>query len=333
MSDVIDPPGEEIHVSGRRLAGLVNAVARHRAIATLAVLFLFPYVLPYEALASNILIYGLFAMGLNLVFGYMGVLSFGHAAFFGIGAYATGIAMVHFHVHWLAAIGLGLVFSILGAMIIGGLAIRSRGIYFAMVTLALAQCVYYLIYQMDEWSGGEDGLTGVNLTEIGFGGITVDVMRDPTAKYFLLLSFVALAVMLFSRILHSPFGAVLEAIRENEDRARACGYNVLLTKWVAFVLSGLFCGLAGSLSAIHLSVVPIEHLHYHMSGQAVMMVLLGGMGTFFGPFVGAIGFLLLEDTITLMTAHWQLFLGALFMIFVLFFPRGIWGTILHWLSR
>lgn len=322
----------DIQVSGRRLAGLVKIVARHRVVGTLCFLFLFPFILPYEALAVNILIYGLFALGFNLVFGYMGVLSFGHAAFFGVGGYATGIAMVHFGVHWFPAILLGVVGAGITAMIIGAMAIRSRGIYFAMVTLALAQCVYYLVYQLDEWSGGEDGLTGVSAGDINLGFATVS-LYDPLTKYYFMFAFVAVAISMFSRILNSPFGAVLEAIRENENRARACGYNVQMTKWTAFVLSGLFCGLAGALNVLHLSVVPIESLHYHMSGQAVMMSLLGGMGTFLGPFIGAMAFLLLEDSITLLTTHWQLFLGALFMIFVLFFPKGIWGSMLHWISR
>lgn len=331
MSEIPMNTGE-LQVSGRRLSALVKTISRHRVVAVLAILFLFPFILPYEALAVNILIYGLFALGFNMVFGYMGVLSFGHAAFFGIGSYATGIAMVSFGVHWLPAIVIGIIGAGLTAMLMGAMAIRSRGIYFAMVTLALAQCVYYLVYQMSDWTGGEDGLTGVSTGVINLGFFSFDLF-DPTMKYYFMYAFVALAIIVFSRILASPFGAVLEAIRENENRARACGYNVQLTKWIAFVISGLFCGLAGALNAIHLSVVPIESLHYHLSGQAVMMSLLGGMGTFFGPFVGAMAFLLLEDIITLMTTHWQLFLGITFMIFVLFFPKGIWGTILHWMSR
>lgn len=331
MSD-IPMRDTELQVSGNRLAGIVRSIARHRVLAVSAFLLLFPLIMPYEALAVNILIFGLFALGFNLVFGYMGVLSFGHAAFFGIGSYATGIAIVHLGLSWLPAIFLGVAGAGVVAMIMGGMAIRSRGIYFAMVTLALAQCVYYLVYQMSDWTGGEDGLTGVKAGEINLGFFEFNLV-DPTAKYYFMYVFVVIAIFLFSRILNSPFGAVLEAIRENENRARACGYNVLLTKWYAFVISGLFCGLAGSLNALHLSVVPIESLHYHLSGQAVMMSLLGGMGTFFGPFVGAMAFLLLEDIITTMTTHWPLFLGTIFMIFVLFFPKGIWGSVLHWMKR
>lgn len=310
----------------------IEAISRHRVLAVLLVLATFPFILPYEALAANILIFGLFALGFNLVFGFAGVLSFGHAAFFGMGAYGAGVSIVHFSLPWFVSIPIGILAGGVTAMIMGALAIRTKGIYFAMVTLALAQCVYYIVYQADTWSGGEDGLIGVSVREVNLGITTLNLL-DPTQKFYFIYAFVVAAVFVFSRILSSGFGAVLEAVRENEDRASACGYDVRLTKWLAFVISGLFCGLAGALNAIHLSVVPIELLHYHQSGQVVMMALLGGMNTFFGPFIGALLYLLLEDIITSMTTHWQLILGLTFMACVLFFPRGVWGSILHWTKR
>ena len=188
------------------------------------------------------------------------------------------------------------------------------------------------MYQWTDLTGGENGLRGVSVQAVNILGLELNLL-DPMTKYYVMLVFVALALWIFSRILESPFGAVLEAIRENEKRARACGYDTLRTKWLAFVLSGMFCGLAGALYAIHLSIVPIETANYTMSGQAVMMALLGGMGTFFGPFIGAAVFLLLEDVLTLWTEYWQFFVGALFVFFVLFFPRGIWGSLLHWVQR
>ena len=249
-----------------------------------------------------------------------------------MGAYGAGIAIAHFDIPWPLAMFIGVVAAGMVAAIMGALAIRTRGIYFAMVTLALSQCVYYIVYQMEDLSGGENGLRGVDVHSIHIFGFEVSLI-DPTNKYYFVFFFTALAVWLFSRILASPFGAVLEAIRENENRARACGYDVARTKWLAFILSGLFCGLAGTLYAIHLSIVPIETLNYHTSGQVVMMALLGGMGTFFGPFIGATTFLLLEDIVTLLTEHWQLFVGSLFVLLVLFFPRGIWGSALRWITR
>jgi branched-chain amino acid transport system permease protein len=313
-------------------ASLIAFGRRHRAALAIAVLLIFPWLMPYEALAVNILVLGLYAVGFNLLFGYTGLLSFGHAAFLGSGAYGCGIALVHFGVPWFGAILIGVLLSVFFAAIMGFLAIRTRGIYFAMVTLALSQCVYYLFYQAVNLTGGENGLRGINLSEIGILGFSVNFL-NPTTKYYVILAFVAFALWLFSRLLASPFGAVLEAIRENESRARACGYDVARVKFIAFVISGAFCGLAGALKALHLSIVPIETLHYLTSGQVVMMALLGGMNTFFGPFVGAAAFLLLEDVLTTMTSHWQLVLGAVFVIFVLFFPKGIWGSLLGWAVR
>lgn len=313
-------------------AALMEFGKRHRVGLVTLFLLIFPWLMPYEALAVNILVLGLYAVGFNLLFGYTGLLSFGHAAFLGSGAYGCGIALVHFGVPWFGAILIGVLVSVVFAAAMGFLAIRTRGIYFAMVTLALSQCVYYLFYQAVGLTGGENGLRGINLAQIGILGFKVNFL-DPTVKYYVILAFVIVALWIFSRLLASPFGAVLEAIRENENRARACGYDVARTKFVAFVISGAFCGLAGALKALHLSIVPIETLHYLTSGQVVMMALLGGMGTFFGPFVGAATFLLLEDVLTTLTSHWQLALGAVFVIFVLFFPKGIWGSILAWAAR
>jgi branched-chain amino acid transport system permease protein len=301
-------------------------VSRYRVPVVAAIILAAPLAFPFTALAVNILIHGLYALGFNLLFGYLGLLSFGHAALFGAGAYLCGIAIVHFGLPWYAAIFMGTVSGLVTAAIIGLLATRTRGIYFAMVTLALSQCVYYLFYQAVDWTGGENGLRGINVRELNIFGFTFDFI-DPLTRYYVVAAFVILALMFLSRILASPFGAVMEAVRENEARARASGYNVTHVRLITFILSGAFCGLAGALYALHIAIVPIEILHYETSGLAVMMCLLGGMGTFFGPFVGAAVFLLLENFVSLWTVHWQLIVGAVFVVCVLFFPRGIWGTL------
>jgi branched-chain amino acid transport system permease protein len=300
---------------------------KHRASIASLVVLVFPLVMPFTALAANILIYGLYALGFNLVYGYLGLLSFGHAALFGTGAYFCGIAIVHFGLPWFAAIALGIAGGLMMAALIGVLAIRTRGIYFAMVTLALSQCVYYLFYQATDWTGGENGLRGINVHVIDIFGIKLDFI-NPLTRYYVIAAFVIAAFFVLSRILASPFGAVIEAVRENETRAKASGYDATLTRLLTFVLSGGFCGLAGALQALHLSIVPIEILHYDTSGVVVMIALLGGMGTFFGPMIGAAAFLLLENLVSLWTVHWQLVVGAIFMICVLFFPAGIWGTLI-----
>jgi branched-chain amino acid transport system permease protein len=306
-------------------------IARHRVLASTLFLMVFPFIMPYEALAINILIFGLFAMGFNLLFGYMGLLSFGHAAFLGIGSYLTGIGIVHYAMPWGSAILVGVIGAAIGGLLMGFLAIRTRGIYFSMVTLALGQIVFYCFYKAESLTGGENGLRGVRVDTFNILGLPVDFL-NPLVKYYIILFFVVIAMWLISRILSSPLGAVMEAIRENEKRAAACGFDVARTKLLVFVLSAAICGLAGSLRALHLSIVPIDSLHYLQSGQAVMMSILGGMGTFFGPFIGAAVMLYLEDVVTTFTKHWMAIIGLVFMFFVLFFPKGIWGTILSKLN-
>ena len=308
-------------------ADLMAAAARHRAALAAAALLVFPLLMPFRAIAVNIVVEGLFAVGFNLLYGYLGLLSFGHAALLGGGAYACGIAIVRFGWPWWAALAAGTLGGMAVAAAIGALAIRTRGIYFAMVTLALAQCLYFIAYQATGWTGGENGLRGVNVAAIDLAGLHIDIV-DPLRRYYFAAAFVVVALFALSRILASPFGAVMEAVRENEARARACGYDIRVTRWLAFVLSGAFCGLAGALQAIHLGIVPVETLYYTTSGLVVMMTLLGGAGTFFGPFIGAGLFEMLEELVSLWTVHWQLVVGIVFVACVLFFPRGIWGTLL-----
>ncbi len=316
----------------KTLISFLTLARQHRVASALLFLLVFPFLMPYDALSVNILIFGLYAVGFNLLFGYTGMLSFGHAAFLGVGSYLAGIAVVHAGWPWWAAILAGVVSSALVGLLIGFLAIRTRGIYFSMVTLALGQIVYYAFYKADYWTGGENGLRGVKVEFIELPGLSIDFL-NPLNKYYVIYAFVALALWFLSRVLSSPFGAVIEAIRENEKRAAACGYDVARAKLLVFVLSAGICGLAGTLRALHLSIVPIDSLHYLQSGQAVMMCLLGGMGTFFGPFVGAAVFLYLEDVITNLTRYWMGVVGLVFMVFVLFFPKGLWGTLLHQLER
>jgi len=307
---------------------VADRAARHPAAATILVLALFPLVFPFHTLAINILLFGLFAAGYNITFGYTGKLSFGHAAFFGGGAYGCGILIANYQVHWALAVVFGVALGGLIALLIGLLATRTRGIYFAMVTLALAQCVYFLFFHASSLTGGDNGLRGVNVPRVALGPISIDLL-DPMVKYYFMLSLVGGAVWVLARILRSPFGAILEAIRENEARARACGVNIEATRLLSLVISGMVCALAGALNAINLSTVAIDSLSYHTSGLAMMLTLLGGMGTFFGPFVGSAVFLGIEHIVTGYTERWQLIVGIVFIVLVLYFPRGIWGSILQ----
>jgi branched-chain amino acid transport system permease protein len=309
----------------RRVAGAVGA---HPILAFAAFFAVFPFLVPYKALATQVLIYGLFALGFNLLYGYTGLLSFGHAAYWGLGAYGTGLALARLQVGslWVAlAIGLGAAAA--GAAVIGFFCLRRRGIYFAMLTLAFAQLLYFIGFHAADLTGGDDGLRGIRLLPLGLGPVSVR-LDSPLAFYYFAFALVVLAVVLLKRILDSPFGAVLQAIRENTARAMACGYDVTRVKHLSFVFSGAFAGLAGALDALRLNVVPVEALYWTTSGQVVVMTLLGGAGTFFGPFVGALTFLVLEDRLSVFTESWPLVVGAVFVLFVLFLPRGIWGTLL-----
>jgi branched-chain amino acid transport system permease protein len=300
---------------------------RHPVLCFFVVFAIFPWVVPYKSLGSQVLIYGLFALGFNLLYGYTGLLSFGSAAYWGLGAYGTGIALAKLKITslWLA-LGIGLAAALIGGAAVGFFCLRRRGIYFAMLTLAFAQLLYFVAFHLADWTGGDDGLRGITVPAIGFGGFTLRIDRSVVFYYFTLVV-VGLAVAVLKRILDSPFGAVLQAIRENADRATACGYDIARIKHLSFVFYAFFCGLAGALDALRLTVVSVESLHWSTSGQVVIMTLLGGAGTFLGPFVGAAAFLVLEDVISVWTESWPLAIGAIFMVFVLFLPKGIWGTL------
>jgi branched-chain amino acid transport system permease protein len=307
---------------------VVRAVAA-RPVLTFALVFaIFPFVVPYKALATQVLIYGLFALGFNLLYGYTGLLSFGHAAYWGLGAYGTGIALAKLKIASLwGALASGLLLAGVGGVVVGFFCLRRRGIYFAMLSLAFAQLLYFIAFHLADVTGGDDGLRGIQVPALSLPGVSLS-LESSLAFYYFALALVTLALLALKRILDSPFGAVLQAIRENSDRAVACGYDIRNIKLLSFVFSALFCGLAGGLDALRLAVVPVESLYWTTSGQVVVMTLLGGAGTFFGPFVGAATFLVLEDRLSVFTESWPLFIGLIFMAFVLFLPKGIWGTLL-----
>ena len=315
------------------LARAMTWIAAHPVLAFFVFFAVFPFLLPYKALATQVLIFGLFALGFNLLYGYTGLLSFGHAAYYGLGAYGTGIALAKLHVGslWLG-LGAGLLLAGIGGVVIGFFCLRRRGIYFAMLTLAFAQLLYFIGFHLADVTGGDDGLRGIPQLALGLPGFSVSLDAS-LAFYYFCFVLVGLAVAALKRLLDSPFGAVLQAIRENSDRAIACGYDISRVKLLSFVFSAMFAGLAGALDALRLTVVPIESLYWTTSGQVVMMTLLGGAGTFFGPFVGAATFLILEDRLSIFTESWPLVIGAIFSAFVLFLPRGIWGTLIGGLRQ
>ena len=287
---------------------------------------IFPFIVPYKALATQIIIWGLFALGFNICLGYTGMLSFGHAAYFGVGAYTTGVVLIRLWTNIWFGLFAALVMGGILALVLGFLCIKRKGIYFAMLTLAFAQLVYFVAFQWVDLTGGDNGLRNIPAVPLNLFGYSINIY-SPLNFYFFVLFFVFLSLLAINLILQSPFGHVLQAVRENDQRARSCGYETTNVRWLAFVISGAISGLAGGLYALYLHFVGIETLYYSTSGQIIMMTLLGGMGSFIGPFIGAGVFLYLEDVLGNITQSWMIFLGVIFVLCVLFFPAGIWGTI------
>lgn len=305
---------------------MVGVLKRYPLVFMVIFLIFFPFIVPYKALATEIIIWGLFALGYNVCLGYTGMLSFGHAAYFGVGAYATGIVLIRLWENVWFGLFSGLFMGAVTAFILGFMCIKRRGIYFAMLTLAFAQLIYFIGFQWVDLTGGDNGLRNIPIVPLTLPGFSIDI-QQPIRFYFFVLFFVVLSLLALNRIMQSPFGHVLQAVRENEHRALSCGYKTSNVRWVAFIISGSISGLAGGLYALYLHFIGIGTLYWITSGQIVMITLLGGMGTFFGPFVGAGVFLFLEDVLSVLTTSWMIFLGTIFVLCVLFFPSGIWGTI------
>ncbi|MEN9484855.1 MAG: hypothetical protein RJB37_2735 [Pseudomonadota bacterium] len=277
----------------------------------------------YPTFLMKLLCFALFASAFNLLLGFAGLLSFGHAAFFGGAAYVC--AWLVKEAGWSPELGLvagTLVGGGLGA-IFGWVAIRRAGIYFAMITLALAQLVFFLALQLP-FTGGEDGLQGVPRGKL-FG--LVD-LSDNTAMYYFVFAVFFAGFALIYRTVHSPFGQVLKAIRENEPRAISLGYQVERYKLVAFVISAAMAGLAGSMKALVFQLASLTDVHWHMSGEVVLMTLLGGLGTILGPGVGAAVIVALENELADKVGSWvTVIMGSIFVICVLAFRRGIVGEL------
>jgi branched-chain amino acid transport system permease protein len=294
--------------------------------AGLLLLLIAPFIGLYPVFMMKALCYAIFACAFNLLLGYTGLLSFGHAAYLGAAAYFTG---------WLVRSAgwspeLGVLAGTLGAgllgLVVGAIAIRRQGIYFAMITLALAQMIYFVWLQAP-FTGGEDGLQGVPRGKL-FG--LIPLANDTVLYYVVLAVFVAVFLAII-RIVHSPYGQVLKAIRENEARAISLGYDVDRYKLLAFVLSTSLAGLAGSMKTLVLGFATLSDAHWSLSGEVVLMTLLGGMGTFAGPVLGAFTIIGLQNFLADRVGSWvTVIIGVIFVICVIGFRRGFVGELLAW---
>lgn len=298
------------------------------------------YIGVYPVFMMKLLCFALFACSFNLLFGYTGMLSFGHAAFLGGSAYITGYTLKAWGVTAEVGLLLGTAFGALLGLVMGYLAIKRQGIYFTMITLALAQMLYFFWLQAP-FTGGEDGLQGVPRGKL----LGVLDLSDDMTMYYVCLAIVALAFLFIIRIVHSPFGHILHAIKENEPRATSLGYDTNRFKLLVFVLSAALSGLAGSLKTLVLGFATLTDVHWAMSGHAVLMTLVGGMGTMAGPLVGAAVVVAIENKVgewgnaiaTFSGIEWfrslgesvTIVTGLIFVVCVLLFRRGIMGEVLH----
>jgi branched-chain amino acid transport system permease protein len=295
-------------------------------IALLTVPLWLTYVGGYSALGSKILIYGLAALALNLVLGFTGGLSFGHAAYFGIGAYGAGMTLKYLVASTPLAILVGTVAGGLAATLLGPLVMRRRGIYFAMITIAIGQLFYFIAVRWNEVTGGEDGLAGFRRQPIHFGNLVYDVQDESKYFYLVLLCF-AIGVVIMRVLLASPLGHTWVAIRENRRRAQFLGIRTDLYVWAAFAISGTLTALAGTLNAMLFNFTSPQDLHWILSGNFVIMIVLGGMRKFWGPLVGVTIFVVAQDYLSSVTDNWMTAIGMLFVLIVLLFPKGILGLI------
>ncbi|OYT91327.1 MAG: branched-chain amino acid ABC transporter permease [Burkholderiales bacterium PBB3] len=295
----------------------------------LALLVAAPFIGLYPIFMMKALCYAIFAMAFNLLMGFTGLLSFGHAAYFGAAAYATGWLVRSAGLSPELGVLAGTAAAALLGLVIGLIAIRRQGIYFAMVTLAMAQMVYFVFLQAP-FTGGEDGLQGVPRGNL-FGLIS---LQNDLVLYFVVLA-VFVAVFLFViRVVHSPYGQVLKAIRENEPRAISLGYDVDRYKLLAFVLSTALAGLAGSMKTMVLGFVTLNDAHWSLSGEVILMTLLGGLGTFAGPVLGAFTIIGLQNFLADQVGSWiNVIIGVIFVVCVVAFRRGFVGELKAWQQR
>ncbi len=290
-----------------------------------AALFLVLLIAPlavYPVFLTKLLCFALFAVAFNLLFGQTGLLSFGHALFFGGAAYVTGYVLKNWAVSTEIAVLMGVAFAAVSGLLVGALAIRRQGLYFSMVTLALAQMFYFACVAMPA-TGGEDGLSAIPRGQL-FG--ILDLADDRALYYFVLVLF-ALSFLWVYRIIHSPFGLVLRAIRDNEARAISLGYAVNRYKLLAFVQSAAIAGLAGALKVLVFRIATLDDVYWTTSGEVILMTLVGGIGTIFGPMAGA-SFILGMQSLLQGYSQWMpVIQGLVFVVMVTFLPRGVVGEL------
>jgi len=296
-------------------------------ILLIALPFWLPFVGSYIELGTHVVVYALAAMALNFLLGYTGVLSFGHAAYFGLGAYGTAMTIKYLYPSTPLGMLVGIAVSTGAAALIGPMIIRLRGVYFAMCTIAFGQVFYFIAFQWRSATGGDDGVSAWHRMPLHLGFTSIDILGSSRAFYYFVLAVFAVCAAAMAFLLRSPFGRTLLAIRENERRARFLGIPVDRHIWVSWVVSCFFVSVAGTLFALMNNFVDPRALRWDQSGNFVIMAVLGGMRSFWGPLIGAAIFLVLQDYLSSHTENWMSFIGLFFVLVVLFFPRGVLGLV------
>ena len=308
------------------LNGFKIGFQKNASILIMACIFLvLPFVLPYTALATEVLIFALATIAFDLLLGYTGIMMFCQASFFGSGAYIAGLLIHHFQPNIFLCLGASIAGAALLSLLFGYMSTQRTGSYCVLLTLAFNELIFFVAYQWKTLTGGSDGLRDIPRPSLEIPGLLKVSLFSETHFYFFALFFFIVSFILIRKITESPFGKILQGIRENETRAQAIGYNTQLFKIAAFVIGGAFMGLAGGLYAMFMNFVDINHVAFDTSGKIVMMELIGGMGTLFGPILGAGIVTLASDIANAYWERWLLILGVVFVAFVLFARGGVWG--------
>ena len=286
-----------------------------------------PLVLQSGSLASEVLIFALAAMGCNLLLGYTGLLSFGQGIFFGLGSYTIGLLLTRWPLPMPVALLAAVVMGALGAAIVGWVSIRQKGTYFVMLTLAFSQMFYFLAYTATGLTGGDNGLLSIPRPGLAIGSTTLWSMQTPWQFYSFVATVFVAVFWLLTQVSDSIFGRTLLAVRDNEERAAAVGYNLKLLKLQAFIISGAVTGLAGALHAMMTGVAPLSNAEYHTSENILIMTVIGGTGNLFASLLGSAFYLLLADWLSNLWPRWLLLLGLTLMTVSLWMQRGLWGLL------
>lgn len=321
--------------------GIAARITQHKAFpmtAMTVLLIIFPFVNPSIYLSTDILIFAILALGFNFIFGHMGLISFGHAMFFGLGAYTTGIMLVNVY-EGLTVLILGAVVATVFAVIIGYICLKKFGrgsdpSYLALTTLAFSQMWYFLVWTpLQAITGGSDGLLAVPTPPLTIPGVFTFSLDDPYRLYYFVMVIFLICAWIIKRIVYSPFGRVIHGIRENELRVSFLGYDTFKFKLIAFTLSGLFGGVAGSLYTIRMNYVGLDAFHWMLSGEIIIMCLIGGMRTLWGPLVGSLILWGFKDYIAALFQEWMGFIAIIVILLVLFLPMGVWDKIVKIFDR